>query len=590
MVFTSSVVAGIGFLCLTVFFLVISQIRSKMAPLSFIAIGTLLPTAIISSLCLLLIDNFTYTVFKFGIATTTSKLCVIYTILFISIFIYVYKEIFHLQTWLSLKTKQGRLEKSLVPLLTAFLLILIFLTYKPTNSNNLIISSMNQSEYKKLPNIILITADGLDASHTSVYGYNRDTTPRINELAKSSLVAENAFNNSGSTAGSLISIYTGKYPTTVRVLYPPDILKEEDAYQHLPGILHQNGYYTVQLSYPHYADAYNLNLLSGFDYANGQLLQQNNVLAELNKYIQTDYAYFIYETSKRVFDRLRHIFFIKYMDNQLDLVQGTVKAFNDQEKIDYIISLLNQTDQPVFIHIHWMGTHGPTFYTQVQTFSKGKDQATQEKWDDDFYDDSIHEFDQGVGQIIDELNIMGLMKNTIMIIGSDHGQKYVTTKKIPLVMYFPNISSNQYIGTIQSNTQNIDIAPTILDYLGIDQPGWMEGKSLLRGEPGDRPIFGFGIGNVDMENGSLISFIPESSQAPFYQFGYISLIYCENWYRLNLDDIAWSSGKVDGSTITCGPIDQPTEIDILFGMVDRLRKDGFDTSILNDFSIVTNNN
>ena len=36
---------------------------------------------------------------------------------------------------------------------------------------------------------------------------------------------------------------------------------------------------------------------------------------------------------------------------------------------------------------------------------------------------------------------------------------------------------------MKSNVQLLDLAPTLLDYLGIDKPDWMEGDSVLREEP-----------------------------------------------------------------------------------------------------------
>ena len=100
-----------------------------------------------------------------------------------------------------------------------------------------------------LPNIILLGSDGLNADNMSVYGYDKDTTPRLRELAQTSLVAENAFTNAGNTAGSVVSILSGKLPTQTRVLYPPDILTDLAAFQHLPGILKVRAIHPLSLVY-----------------------------------------------------------------------------------------------------------------------------------------------------------------------------------------------------------------------------------------------------------------------------------------------------------------------------------------------------
>lgn len=91
------------------------------------------------------------------------------------------------------------------------------------------------------PNIFLLTADGLNADHMSVYGYDRDTTPFLKSISSELMILENHFTNSSATSGSIISIFTGKYPADTRVLYPPDILDDKDAFQRLPGILRSLG-------------------------------------------------------------------------------------------------------------------------------------------------------------------------------------------------------------------------------------------------------------------------------------------------------------------------------------------------------------
>ncbi|MBE0697941.1 MAG: sulfatase-like hydrolase/transferase, partial [Anaerolineaceae bacterium] len=429
----------------------------------------------------------------------------------------------------------------------------------------------------KYPNILLITADGLSANSTSAYGYQRDTTPRIKALAEHSLVAENDFNNSGNTMGSIFSIYTGKYPTQTRTLYAPDILKDKDSYQHFPNILKQMGYYNIQYTYPHHADAYVRNLLAGFDEANGKTAQQNNVQNELNKYFKTDSAYYLVELGNRIIDRLRHIFFIKRMISQQALLLGDTQNFHDQEKVERIFQVLQTSQQPVFAHLHWMGTHGATFHPQQRAFSAGKDIQKQALWDVDFYDDSILDFDAGVGQIIDRLTALGIYDNTILIIGTDHSQAYLTTQRIPLIIHFP---ANQYQQTIQTDVQNLDIAPTLLAYLQVGIPTWMEGASLLNGAPAERPIFGVGVGNkIKVEAREVVS---EDLKPPFYQFGFISVVYCGHWYQLDFSDYEWDEGLVAGDTSSCTTA--ATDETVLGWMRERLAKDGFDTAVLSDFS------
>ena len=55
-------------------------------------------------------------------------------------------------------------------------------------------------------NIVLITIDSLRADHLSCYGYNRETTPHIDNFAQESIVFTNAFANGHNTSTSFPAI------------------------------------------------------------------------------------------------------------------------------------------------------------------------------------------------------------------------------------------------------------------------------------------------------------------------------------------------------------------------------------------------
>src|SRR5919197_4023621 len=67
------------------------------------------------------------------------------------------------------------------------------------------------------PNIIILGSDGLSAKYLTAYGSTLQTTPFLNEVAQTSLVAENAFPNGGGTTASTTSVLTGKEPILAKV-------------------------------------------------------------------------------------------------------------------------------------------------------------------------------------------------------------------------------------------------------------------------------------------------------------------------------------------------------------------------------------
>jgi len=545
---------------------------------TLIKIGLLLPALIFAALILILVDNFTYTLYRFGIVSTTGLSRVLYILGFLLAAILCYRSLLGTMHGLSQHIRVRKWSpKWIFGLLIGALLLFIAI---PAITNRFGISTTpiaRAAEAAQRPNILLITSDGVDANHMSVYGYARDTTPNLRALAGSALVAENAFSNAGPTAGSVIAIYTGKYPAETRLLYPPDILKGVDAYQHLPGILRSLGYKTAQFTLPHFLDAYELNLLDGFDEANGRSAVQSQFLSAANRVLPSDYAVFTYDLSNRLLDRLRHIFFLKRMTNPYDLVAGKPGRFVDQQRLESLRQALTTAEKPVFVHIHLMVTHGDTFEPPQQKFSAGQEVEDQEPWSVDFYDDTILEFDRDIGNLVKDLTEQGLLDKTVLVIGSDHGQKWDQLQRLPLIFRFPN---GQHAGRLQANAQNLDIAPTLLDYLGVDQPDWMSGQSLISGELKQRPIFGVSSQGQEPDQDGEFVVNWEKISAPFYQFGELTLVDCQTWFRLDLTDLDWESGIVAGSTAACPPDSVITDEVAFQLMVEHLAENGFDVASL----------
>jgi hypothetical protein len=545
-------------------------------------LGAWLPAVICAVLILLMVDNFTYTLFKFGIVSTDGWSRGLYGLGFILLIFLCYRRTLKALVSLSQRNKTGGMApKYTFGLLAGVLLVSISVTSFPNRTRGAPPSFTSTTGAEQRPHILLITADGLEASHMSVYGYERETTPYIQKLAESALVAENAYSNSDKSTCSVISIYTGKYPTKTRVFVPTDVLIGVNSYEHLPGILRSQGYRTVQITFPHYLDAWELNLLDGFDEVKtSSALHTKYLLSTIGKVLPSHIALFTDETIKRIVDRIRHIFFIWKMKNPYLLVTGMAEPLEDLERWEILKQEIRTTKQPLFVHIHILGTHGSLFIPQEQKFSAGQSVRTQEPYNIDFYDDSILNFDKNIGELVDYLINLDLLDKTILVVGSDHGQMWDQLKRIPLIIRFPH---GQYTGRIQTNVQNLDIAPTLLDYIGLDLPDWMDGNSLIVGDLGQRPIFGVIVVMEEEESIDLVVKWEEAS-TPFYQFGSISLIYCQKWFKLDLTNISWESGKVDGSTAACPPGTEITDEQAFQWMVEHLQENGFDVSSFDQFT------
>lgn len=553
--------------------LTISWVLARMFPRwDFHFLAVIVPAWILAALALLTVDNFTYTLFKVGIITTSGMGRGVYAVLYLLTFLFICH-------WLLTQINSESLLRDRILGSLSFVLTVLSIGFILTGHSIAGAGGDGQqsASLDRLPNIIILGGDGINASHVSAYGYARETTPIIDKLVEDSLFVENAFTNAGNSSGSTTAILTGKYATTTRVLYPPDILTGVDAFQHLPGILRQHGYYTVQLGVAQFIDAYNLNFQDAFDEVNGNTIQ-GTVVLHLFKPLGYDVAYFSSKVYKRITDRLLHIFYLQAMTYAFgNIMEPTPEANEDNARLARLLDLITNTDQPLFVHIHTMETHGPNFFPREQVFSKGEEQT--DLWMEDFYDDGILTFDSYVGEVLDRLAATGKWDNTILVIYSDHNQQYFTNQRIPLLIHFPQ---DDHAGRLHNNVQNIDITPTLLDYMGLPIPNWMEGRSLLKGEPdADRLIFSTGAAYIKEING-IFMVDPEQRKPPFYQLGFLGIIDCQVWYRYDLVQHTWTSGLVMEHTTPCQTDKLLPPEQIRSALLVHLAGKGFDISSLKE--------
>lgn len=542
----------------------------------FQVLAASIPALFVAGLSLLLIDNFTYTVFKFGVVTSTGIWRGVYALLALALLAAWYR-----QTLIELHSPPAAWQK--VQSWLALVLLVASLGFGASRAAaGATVDGEGSARLKRQPHIILLGGEGVISSQMSLYGYERDTTPRLRGLAETGLLAENNYTNASHTTGSVFSILTGKYPARTRLLYSPNILQGEDAYQHLPGILQRAGYTTVQVTFPYYIDAHAVNLQDGFDEINGRPASQGMFTSLVRRLHVEDAGYFLPQLSNRVIDRLLHAFFVRDMPDPYRQVTqagnpNQAPKFSDQERVDRLIQLLLETDRPLFVHVHLMDTHGQMFHPRKRVFSAGQQQSAG--WMTDFYDDAVLDFDAYVGEVLDALTRRGLLDQTVIVVYSDHVDQWRTNGRIPLLMRFPR---GEFSGRIRSNTQNLDIAPTLLDYLGMETPAWMPGQSLLAGEPAaTRPIISAGLVGVECRPPDFWCVVdPNLVRPPFHQFGYLQVVVCQEMYTLDLNNDKWSQVEVAGHTAPCQAGDLPDQARVRTIMLEHLTANGFDISTL----------
>ena len=105
--------------------------------------------------------------------------------------------------------------------------------------------------------------------------------------------------------------------------------------------------------------------------------------------------------------------------------------------------------------------------------------------------------DRIVGRVLEQLEEQGLAENTVVIFTGDNGyylgqrgfagkwSHYEESLRVPLIIFDPRLPAANRGKVVSQVALNVDLAPTILDLVGVKVPGEYQGHSLaplVRGE------------------------------------------------------------------------------------------------------------
>lgn len=316
------------------------------------------------------------------------------------------------------------------------------------------------------PNILLISIDALRADHLSCYGYDRPTSPVLDELASRGTRFSKAFVNTHGTPPSHTTLLSSLYQETHRVdlgggnghLKDHRIPEEVELVQE---ILQREGWHTVAVTGGGYMSA-EFGFDRGFD----------------------DF-----------FGRARRV---------------------DEEAEKLLEALGGQTGEPrpIFALFHTYEVHSPyappagferlfgEYSGEIEptnealTAIQGKASKVLKNSDFDYlealYDGGIRYTDQILGDLFSALEETGFLDNAVVIITADHGEEfgehggvlhggklYEELLHVPLIVFGTGVEQ----GVVDPGMVSlVDVAPTILSAAGLPIPERMEGRDLL-GDP-----------------------------------------------------------------------------------------------------------
>ncbi|MCU0726081.1 MAG: sulfatase-like hydrolase/transferase [Planctomycetes bacterium] len=356
-------------------------------------------------------------------------------------------------------------------------------------------------------NVLLLASDSLRADHLSCNGYPRPTTPAIDALAARGTNFANCLVPTASTHESWVSLFTSSEPREngLRHMFPDRALvrRLERERSFLPAVLRDRGLRTAALG--------------GWCGTTFALIDCG--FAEVDVSNAQNHRALIAEAAL-----LNHVPVVPLLDNpvgrllvpEISAVSFTRGARALTRRAKRTISRLSASGQPFFLTVVYHSTHLPysAEYGFYGTFTDpawhgknryriefGVDDMIQQGFDHglseaeqrhivDLYDGCVREFDAQVEALVAHLRETGLLDRTIVGVWSDHGDDLyehgVTlghgvslfggdhANRVPAVFAGPGVPARREEALVRS----IDLAPTLLRWLGLPAPADFSGVDL----------------------------------------------------------------------------------------------------------------
>ena len=361
-----------------------------------------------------------------------------------------------------------------------------------------------------MPNVLIYIIDALRADHLSCYGYGRATSPAIDALAAEPGVVRfsRACSPATWTKPVAASILSGCYPPAHGVRSRSDLFIR--AVPRLPEILQAAGFGTAAVSTIGNVSSV-LGFAIGFDhfvdlYKDPELAREREVSnsGAWKLYFEQDTTVVLplaEDVNRQAMQWLAERARSETGPSVGGLGQETGPSAGDQ-------STNLPVYQPWFLFLWALDTHDP--YYPPPGFDRWRDPGYTGPIDGsaesvrrvrtpadvqrlvDLYDGEIAYVDQEFGRLIDFLRASGQYDDTLVVVAGDHGEAfgehgdfvhghlaYEEIMHVPLLVKFPASMAVQG-GVVDALAQLTDIAPTVLDALGLGHlAADMQGVSLL---------------------------------------------------------------------------------------------------------------
>ena len=344
-------------------------------------------------------------------------------------------------------------------------------------------------------NLLLVSIDSLRADHLASYGYHRVTSPHLDRLAEEGVLFETMVADSSWTLPTHLTMMTGLSSWAHGVI--ADTQRLGDGVETLAERLRARGYRTEGFASGPY-----LHPVFGF----GRGFDHYEVVSET------------------VYDQpgvtLEGIASQPAMRGELDRAERTIRGEVTSDVLAQRVeeAIARSAQQPFFIFVHMFDVHydyaaPEAYWRRFNPDYQGE--LRGENFKDDprirasmppeelaqlmaLYDGEIAWTDHHLGKMLEALDLYGVADRTLVVVTADHGEEFFDHGEkghrhtlydeqllVPFVLRLPGVlPSGRRVGM---QSRMVDIAPTLLDLLGMDPDLGAGGRSLAPYARAERP-------------------------------------------------------------------------------------------------------
>jgi arylsulfatase len=347
-------------------------------------------------------------------------------------------------------------------------------------------------------NLIIVVLDAMRADHLGSCGYDRDTTPNIDRLARESVVFEQHFCQFTQTTCSTASLFTGQYPDTHGLVYERrgelrdgSVMMDPEAFT-LAKAMEKAGCATSLIS---------ANAFASPKFGVGEEFQDAFLLGRRQ----------LTEERRRGASRAQR---------RTEEIPGRVRTAPRLLEVA-CNRIADMKGKRFFTYVHFLPPHYPYEASrevidryrskQPPGYWQGEPAFTQvyfRTWGDappatgadwvNLYDANLRWADQALGGLIAFLEESNLLEKSLLIVTADHGEAlgehryefhatcpYDEATHIPLLIRFPG--GKGPVGRVRVLTETVDVLPTLMELYGLWYPREMvQGRSLTGLLTGER--------------------------------------------------------------------------------------------------------